>query len=105
MQGPPRHVAIEILGRDDFDVLEQQVNELCHLVRIHPGLLYDQVFVVLDFVVDEPGCQDVGFECDDEFPRFRIGDECGDDDIGVVDILLRLKAGGIPTAPRLGVSG
>lgn len=48
----------------------------------HPGLFHDQVFVILDFVVDKHRYQKVRFECDDEFSRFRISDQCGDNDVG-----------------------
>ncbi|MDY6817820.1 MAG: hypothetical protein SVG88_04085 [Halobacteriales archaeon] len=31
----------------------------------------------------ERECQEIWFKHDDTFPRFRISDECGDDDVGV----------------------
>lgn len=37
-------------------------------------LLDDQPFVVLDFVVDELGRREIGFERDDEFAGFRVSD-------------------------------
>ena len=36
---------------------------------------------------DEHGCEEIRFECNDELPRFRISDECRDDDVGVNDQL------------------
>lgn len=77
---------MELVDGDGLDVLEQAVDELRHSIRFHPGLLHDQLLVVLDFVVDERRCQEAGFERDDGLPRFRIGDECGDDDVGVDDL-------------------
>jgi hypothetical protein len=84
VESPP---GIDLVGRNDLDVLEQEVDELCHSIRFHPGLLHDQLLAVLDFVVDEPGRQEVGSERNDELAGLRIGDECGDDDVCVDDQL------------------
>lgn len=41
-------VRVEIVCGNDLDVLKQEFDELLHSLRCHPGLLDDEVFVVVD---------------------------------------------------------
>jgi hypothetical protein len=76
---------VKLVNRHGFDILEQQFDELLNSVRVHSRLLRDEGLVVLDFVVDYFGCQEVRFERNDEFARFRISDECRDEDVRIDD--------------------
>lgn len=51
---------IEVVSRNDLDVLKQEVNELYHSVQFHSRFLHDQIFVVFEFLVDECGRQEIG---------------------------------------------